>query len=306
MDSATHTTDLGDALSKTAAAVERNLREILSPDPEPAEITRPSRLLDAMRHAVFAGGKRFRPFLIVETARLFNTGGDGPVLAGCAVEVLHTYSLIHDDLPAMDDDDVRRGQPTVHKAFDEATAILAGDALQALAFDILARPAVHPEPAVRAELVAILAGAVGVGGMAGGQMLDLAAETGNLEENGIRQMQAMKTGALITACCRMGAALGGASAADRQNLTDYGQSLGLAFQIADDLLDIEGDAEALGKATAKDEARGKATLASCLGRERARIVLAETVRDCERALEPFGEKASILAQAARFSADRTS
>ena len=306
MDSATHTIDLGDALSTTAAAVERNLQEILSADPEPGEITRPGRLLDAMRHAVFAGGKRFRPFLIVETARLFNAGGDGPALAGCAVEVLHTYSLIHDDLPAMDDDDMRRGQPTVHKAFDEATAILAGDALQALAFDILARPAVHPDPAVRAELVAILASAVGVGGMAGGQMLDLAAEAGNLEENAIRQMQAMKTGALITACCQMGAALGGASAADRKDLTDYGQRLGLAFQIADDLLDIEGDAEALGKATAKDEARGKATLASCLGRERARIVLTETVRDCERALERFGEKASILIQAARFSANRSS
>ncbi len=305
MDSATHTIDLGDALSKTAAAVENNLQEILSADPEPGEITRPGRLLDAMRHAVFAGGKRFRPFLIVETARLFNTGGNGPVLAGCAVEVLHTYSLIHDDLPAMDDDDMRRGQPTVHKAFDEATAILAGDALQALAFDILARPAVHPDPAVRAELVAILASAVGVGGMAGGQMLDLAAEAGNLEENAIRQMQAMKTGALITACCQMGAALGGASAADRKDLTDYGQRLGLAFQIADDLLDIEGDAEALGKATAKDEARGKATLASCLGREHARVVLAETVRDCERALERFGEKASILIQAARFSANRS-
>ena len=305
MDSATHTTDLGDALSKSAANVERTLQEILSADPEPGEITRPGRLLDAMRHAVFAGGKRFRPFLIAETARLFNSVGDGPVLAGCAVEALHTYSLIHDDLPAMDDDDTRRGQPTVHRAFDEATAILAGDALQALAFDILVRPAVHPDPAVRAELVSILASAVGVGGMAGGQMLDLAAESGNLEEKAIRQMQAMKTGALITACCLMGAALGGASPADRRCLTDYGQNLGLAFQIADDLLDIEGDAEALGKATAKDEARGKATLASCLGRERARVVLVKTVRDCERALEPFGEKADILVQAARFSADRS-
>ena len=185
MDSATQNTEIGEALAITAGAVEVLLQQILSANPEPAEIARPDRLLDAMRHAVFAGGKRFRPFLIVETARLFDVVGDGPVLAGCAVEVLHTYSLIHDDLPAMDDDDLRRGQPTVHKAFDEATAILAGDALQALAFDLLTRSSVHPDPSVRAELVAILARAAGVGGMAGGQMLDLAAETENLDESAI-------------------------------------------------------------------------------------------------------------------------
>ena len=305
MGPAPQTFDMVERLSETAAAVESQMRTILSANPEPGEITRPGRLLDAMRHAVFAGGKRFRPFLVVETARLLGVTGDGPVLAGCAVEALHTYSLIHDDLPAMDDDDLRRGEPTVHRAFDEATAILAGDALQSLAFDVLSRPSVHSDPRVRVEIVAILARAGGIGGMAGGQMIDLAAETANLDEGEIRQMQAMKTGALITACCQIGAVLGGASDPHRQSLTEYGWNLGLAFQIADDLLDIEGSAEELGKATGKDQARGKATLTSHLGRERARTILSETIRQCELALAPLGEAARFLVQAARFTADRS-
>lgn len=284
MGLASQTFDIAEQLMRTAGAVESRLRDILSDETGPGEIARPQRLLAAMRHAVFAGGKRFRPFLIVETARLFGMTGDGPVLAGCAVESLHTYSLVHDDLPVMDDDDLRRGKPTVHKAFDEATAILAGDALQSLAFDIMSRPSIHSDPAVRVELVAILARASGIGGMAGGQIIDLAAEKIDLDENEIRQMQAMKTGALIAASCQIGAVLGGASEPRIQDLTAYGRNLGLAFQIADDLLDIEGTAEALGKAAGKDAAKGKATLASHLGPERARSILADTVRQCEMAL----------------------
>jgi farnesyl diphosphate synthase len=296
---------LSGRLSEIATALDALFEDLLSDRPEPGETARPARLLAAMRHAVFAGGKRFRPFLLVETARLCGHDGNGVLLAGAAVEALHTYSLIHDDLPAMDDDDTRRGQPTVHRAFDEATAILAGDALQTLAFDILSREALHPDPAIRIELVARLARAAGLGGMAGGQMLDLAGEGQDMDEAAIRMMQAMKTGALISACCEMGAAIAGASEAERRALKTYGDNLGLAFQIADDLLDLEGDAGALGKATEKDAARGKATFAAHLGREHARAILAETVGHCETALRSFGAKADMLIAAARFAADRS-
>ena len=305
MGDASQTYDLQNRLSEAAHSVDRMLDTLLGSTAEPGEISRPDRLLNAIRHAVFAGGKRFRPFLLLESARLCGNTGSGPLMAGCAVEMLHTYSLVHDDLPSMDDDDIRRGKPTVHKAYDEATAILAGDALQSLAFDILSRQEVDAEPSVRSELVGILARAAGLGGMAGGQMLDLSAEADNPDEMAIRTMQSMKTGALITACCEMGGAIAGAPPAARAALKDYGGHLGLAFQIADDLLDLEGDAAALGKATDKDAAHGKATLAAHLGRDRARTILSETVGRCEDALKPFGSAAQTLVGAARFAASRS-
>jgi len=264
----------------------------------------PPRLLAAMRHALLGGGKRFRPFLLMETVRLFGAAPDAALMAAAAVECLHTYSLVHDDLPAMDDDAVRRGRQTVHVAFDEATAILAGDALLTLAFDILSRRQTHPDAAVRSELVAVLARAAGAGGMVGGQMLDLASEGRALGEEEVRRLEGMKTGALIAAACEMGAVLAGAGPAERAAIRSYGRRLGLAFQIADDLLDVEGVAPELGKATAKDAARGKATLVQLMGVKRARAVLTETVARCEAALARFGPAAEDLAEAARFVAER--
>jgi len=305
MGDASQTQSMTERLADIAKAIDRVLETLLAPEPGPGEIARPERLLAAMRHAVFAGGKRFRPFLLVESARLCSHSAEGAVLAGAAVEALHTYSLIHDDLPSMDDDDTRRGQPAVHRAFDEATAILTGDALQTLAFDILSREAVHPDPAIRAELVALLARAAGLGGMAGGQMLDLCSEARPVTEQDIRTMQAMKTGALIAASCEMGAVIAAASGKHREALAAYGRHLGLAFQIADDLLDLEGDAGVIGKATAKDTGRGKATLAALLGPDAARSVLEETVGQCETSLEPFGPSAGMLIEAARFAANRS-
>jgi farnesyl diphosphate synthase len=305
MSDASQTQSMTERLADVSRAIDRAFETLLAPDPGPGEIARPGRLLAAMRHAVFAGGKRFRPFLLVESARLCGHSAEGAVLAGAAVEALHTYSLIHDDLPSMDDDDTRRGQPTVHRAFDEATAILAGDALQTLAFDILARKTVHPDPAIRTELMGLLARAAGLGGMAGGQMLDLSSEDRPVTEENIRTMQAMKTGALIAAACEMGAVIAASSDEHRDALATYGRHLGLAFQIADDLLDLEGDASVLGKATAKDTGRGKATLAALLGADGARSILSETIGHCKAALEPFGPSAETLAAAARFAANRS-
>ncbi|MGQ7793479.1 polyprenyl synthetase family protein [Faunimonas sp. B44] len=289
-----------------AAAVEARLQALLADDPRPGEIARPPRLVAAMRHALLGGGKRFRPYLVVASAALFDVPMAAALDAAAAVECLHTYSLVHDDLPAMDDDDLRRGRPTVHRAFDEATAILAGDALLTLAFDVLARDGTHPDPAVRAALVLALARAAGLGGMVGGQMLDLEAERSTFDEAAIRRMQAMKTGALIACCCEMGALLGRAPEPHRAALASYGRELGLAFQIADDLLDLEASAEALGKAAAKDAARGKATLVARLGPAEARAALASAVAACADALAPFGGRAGRLVEAARFAAERPS
>jgi farnesyl diphosphate synthase len=299
--------DFTEALAATARRIEPMLESLLGEAALPGETFRPQRLLAAMRHAALGGGKRFRPFLLSASARLLGADGDGMWLAAAAVELVHCYSLVHDDLPAMDDDDLRRGRPTVHRAFDEATAILAGDALLTLAFDVLAREDVHPDAGVRACLVLTLARAAGLGGMAGGQMLDLSAEGGarRLDEAGVRRLQAMKTGALIAAACEMGAALAAAGDADRQRLADYGRRLGLAFQIADDLLDAEGSAEALGKAAAKDAGRGKATLVGLLGAAHARAALADAVAGCEALLAPFGPAAAPLKAAARFAATRS-
>jgi farnesyl diphosphate synthase len=308
---ASSTNDFTARLSAAAAETEVLLDRLLGETPEAGEITRPARLLAAMRHAVLGGGKRLRPFLLVESAALFGATSSGALLAGAALECVHCYSLAHDDLPAMDDDALRRGRPTVHKAFDEATAILAGDALLTIAFDLIARPQVHPKPGVRAALTVELARAAGLGGMAGGQMLDLAAE-GRFEykhalgQQEIATLQAMKTGALLRFACRAGAILGEAKPEALASLEHFGVAIGQAFQIADDLLDVEGDTATLGKAAHKDAAAGKATLVAMLGLAGAHERLAKLVGEAEAALMPFGPKAAILRAAARFIAERRS
>lgn len=304
--------DLDLRLADNAAAVETLLETLLSAEPAEGETLRPPRLVAAMRHGALGGGKRLRPFLTIETARLFGVATEQALRAGAAVELLHCYSLVHDDLPAMDDDDLRRGRPTVHKAFDEATAILAGDALLTLAFAVLADEATHRSGAIRAALVSTLARASGLGGMVGGQMLDLAAEgrfeaeKTSLPEAAIRQLQAMKTGALLAASVEIGARLGGADAGALAALGRYGRALGATFQVADDILDVESDAARMGKATAKDEDKGKGTLIGALGldgakRERDRLSDAAVA-----ALVGFGPEADVLRAAARFAAERKS
>ena len=298
-------------LAHAARLAEAELERLLSDDVRDGETVRPPRLMAAMRHGVLAGGKRLRPFLVVESAALFGIAPAAAVPAATALELVHCYSLVHDDLPAMDDDDVRRGRPTVHRAYDEATAILAGDGLLTLAFEAMASPRTHADPAIRADLTLLLARAAGLGGMVGGQMLDLAAEgrfDGGaplaLPEPDIRRLQAMKTGALIRFACLAGAVLGAAGEAERQALSAYGEIIGLAFQIADDLIDHEGDAALAGKATGKDAARGKGTLVSLRGAAWARDELTRLVSDAERHLAPFGPAAGTLAAAARFIAFR--
>jgi farnesyl diphosphate synthase len=264
----------------------------------------PDRLAQAMRHAVLGGGKRLRPFLVLESARLCGLTDEAALNAAAALECIHCYSLAHDDLPAMDDDDMRRGRPTVHKAFDEATAILAGDALLTLAFEILADPATHPDPSIRCALALGLARASGRAGMAGGQMLDLMAPGAAPSEAEILRLQAMKTGALILFACEAGAILADAGAARRQALRDYGTALGLAFQLADDLLDVNGDAAIVGKAVAKDKDAGKATLVARIGVDAVRQRLAELQGQARDALAPFGADAGVLVAAADFVANR--
>ena len=299
-----------DRLTAAAAETGRLLDRLLSETPAEGEIARPQRVTEAMRYAALGGGKRLRPFLTIESAALFGVRREQAVMAGAAIECVHCYSLVHDDLPAMDNDDLRRGRPTAHKAFDEATAILAGDGLLTFAFDILARPETHPDAAVRIALVAGLARASGLGGMVGGQMLDLAAE-GRFGwndtpqgENDVLTLQAMKTGAILRFCCTAGAILGNAPQSQRDAIGRYGQVVGQAFQIADDLLDVEGDTATLGKAAGKDAAHGKATLVDLLGLEGAHARLDQLVAEAEKALAPFGDKAAILRDAARFVAER--
>jgi farnesyl diphosphate synthase len=298
-------------LDAAAKEIESVLEKLLSATPVEGELTRPPRLIEAMRYSSLAGGKRFRPFLVVESAALFAVPRSRALMAGAALECVHCYSLVHDDLPAMDNDDLRRGQPTAHKAFDEATAILAGDGLLTLAFDILSRLETHPDAAVRIDLVGSLARAAGLGGMVGGQMLDLAAEgrfAGNvplkLDENSVRMLQAMKTGALLRFACTAGGILGSANAAQRKALERYGSAVGQAFQIADDLLDLEGDPALVGKQTGKDAVAGKATIVGVLGVPGARARLKELVAEAENALAPFGKTAEILIEGARFVAER--
>jgi farnesyl diphosphate synthase len=297
-------------LAEIAGETEKLLARLLDETPLAGETARPPRLVAAMRHAALDGGKRLRPFLVVETAALFGVARAGALMAGAALELVHCYSLVHDDLPAMDNDDLRRGRLTVHKAFDEATAILAGDALLTLAFDVMARTEVHEDARVRAALVLELARAAGLGGMAGGQMLDLAAEgrfekKRTLGKSEIATLQAMKTGALIRFACRAGAILGQTDTDTQARVARYGTAIGQAFQIADDLLDVEGDAKTLGKAAGKDAAAGKATLVAGLGVDGARARLNELVAEANEALASFGAKADILRAAARFIAERT-
>jgi len=296
-------------LDALAAATETELMQQLSAAPRAGEIARPERLMAAMRHAA-TGGKRIRPFLLVESAAIFGVSESTALPAAAAFECVHCYSLAHDDLPAMDDDDLRRGLPTTHRAFDEATAILAGDALLTLAFDLLARLDLDAER--RVALIALLAQSSGIAGMVGGQMLDLEAE-GRFHESKrplslsaaeIERLQSMKTGALLAAACTAGAILGRANDSDRAALAHYAKALGLAFQIADDLLDAEGDAAKIGKAAAKDAGRGKATFVSLLGNDGARKKLAALVDDAVAALAPFGVRAAMLQDCARFIAAR--
>lgn len=300
-------------LSAVAAETETLIGHLFAAQPLDGERTRPPRLLDAMRYASLNGGKRFRPFLVVASAALFDVPRARALLAGAALECVHCYSLVHDDLPAMDNDDLRRGQPTAHRKYDEATAILAGDGLLTFAFDILARPETHPDPTVRIELVMALARASGLGGMVGGQMLDLAAEgrfdNGKLQsfsEDGVATLQAMKTGALLRFACEAGAILAQANASQRAAMTRFGSVLGQAFQIADDILDVESDAATLGKAAGKDAGAGKATLVSVFGLDKAKERLRALVVEAEQVLAPFGVKGTVLKEAAHFVADRKS
>ncbi|WP_105430715.1 polyprenyl synthetase family protein [Neorhizobium sp. T6_25] len=291
-------------LRQSAAETGALLSSLLSDTPLSDETTRPAQLTAAMRHGSLNGGKRLRPFLVRESAALLGGPAEAALRVGVALECLHCYSLIHDDLPAMDDDDLRRGQPTVHKAFDEATAILAGDSLLTYAFDIVAAPETMLADRLKTELVLSLARAAGPGGMAGGQALDLAAEKSPPDEAGITTLQAMKTGALLRFACEAGAIIAGSEPEHRQRLRLFGQKIGLAFQLADDLLDLTSDAETMGKATGKDAGRGKGTLVALHGigwaEDRLDVLTAEAVE----LLAPYGERASILQETARFIASR--
>jgi len=293
-------------LRQDARRIEAELDRILGADPLNGEICRPDRLLAAMRHAVFAGGKRLRPVLMMEAARLFGRQDDGILGAAAALECIHCYSLVHDDLPAMDDDDMRRGQPTVHRAFDEATAILAGDALLTLAFDLIAADEVHQDAAIRLRLSRDLSRASGIGGMAGGQMIDLEAETGaHRTEQSVRRLQSMKTGALLKYACRAGAILADANKPDLENLERFGEIVGLAYQLADDLLDAEASPDVVGKATGKDAGAGKATLVQLLGPELTRTELCRLIEEANAILAPYGKASAHLRDLAAYIVDRT-
>ena len=265
-------------------------------------------LNEAMRYAVMGGGKRLRAFLCMEVARVFGADEVGADRAAASVECLHAYSLVHDDMPCMDDDDLRRGKPTVHKKWDEATAVLAGDGLQCMAFEILADPATHPDAGVRAQLCLRLAQASGPAGMVGGQAIDLAAETSATPfgANDVRKLQAWKTGALISYAAEAGAILGQAGPQDIANIRAYADALGEAFQIADDLLDVTGTEEETGKRVGKDAGAGKATFVDILGMDGARARAEELITNAAEALAPYGERADLLIEAARFVVDRRS
>ncbi len=259
-----------------------------------------ARVTEAMRYAALSPGKRLRPFLVLAGAQLFGVARHCALHAAAAVEMVHAYSLVHDDLPAMDDSDLRRGRPTCHKMFDEATAVLAGDGLLTAAFGVLADPDTHADPAVRCELVAALAAAAGAAGMVGGQMIDLIAEKQRLDIGAITRLQRMKTGSLIAFSCEAGALLAKAPNELRLALRGYAHDLGLAFQIADDLLDVEGSAAETGKPVGADAAAGKATFVSILGVERARAQAGLLARQAVAHLDLFEGRAELLREAARF------
>ncbi|WP_127521130.1 polyprenyl synthetase family protein [Mesorhizobium sp. Z1-4] len=291
-------------LARCADETQRLLEKLLDAQLRAGEIARPERLLAAMRHGALNGGKRLRPFLVMESAALFGAKPAASLRIAAALECIHCYSLIHDDLPAMDDDDLRRGQPTVHRAFDEATAILAGDSLLTYAFDIIADDETALSAKARLTLVALLARAAGLGGMAGGQMLDLDAAASAPGEQQIITLQAMKTGALIRFACEAGPVIAGAPEADRERLAEFGSAIGLAFQLADDLLDVTSTTEKLGKATDKDATAGKATLVALHGADWARRQLDGLVGQATALLAPYGSAALHLTQAATFVATR--
>ncbi|OYY76985.1 MAG: farnesyl-diphosphate synthase [Sphingomonas sp. 28-62-20] len=287
------------ALSEISAEIDDRFDLLLAiPDDPRADLYR------AMRHAAIGGGKRLRPLLVFATARLFGVDRECAGRAALAIECIHVYSLIHDDLPAMDDDDLRRGKPTVHKLYSEATAILAGDCLHALAFEILAEPATHGDPFVRAELVLDLARAAGPAGMAGGQMMDIEAEKASFDLPTITRLQAMKTGALIASAVEAGAILGKASPEARTGLRGYARAIGLAFQIADDLLDYEGEEEKMGKRVHKDQDAGKETFLSLLGVDRAREQARMLVDQAVQHLHNYGAEADLLREIARYTLER--
>lgn len=289
------------ALDRVAADMDRFFDRLLAVPDDPRRV-----LYEAMRHAAIGGGKRLRPLLVFASCDLFHVDHVPALRAAVAIECIHTYSLIHDDMPCMDDDDMRRGRPTVHKFYDEATAVLAGDALHALAFEVLADEETHPDPFVRAELVMELAKAAGPGGMAGGQMMDLVAETETFDLPTVTRLQQLKTGALIGFCLEAGAILGHVAPEGRARLRAYARDVGLAFQIADDLIDAEGDAALAGKAVGKDAAAGKATFVSLLGPDRARAQAAMLVDQAVGHLQNFGAEAELLRAVARYVVARES
>ena len=290
---------LDTALREVGAEIDRQF-DLLLPVPEDARAP----LYEAMRHAAIGGGKRLRPLLVFATGQLFAVDRTCLARVATAIECIHVYSLIHDDLPAMDDDDLRRGKPTVHKAFDEATAILAGDSLHALAFELLADEETHPDPRVRVELIADLARSAGPAGMAGGQAMDLEAEGTRFDLATVTRLQALKTGALIACSVEAAAILGRLPAEGRTGLRGYAHDLGLAFQIADDMLDVEGDEAAVGKALRKDGDAGKETFVSLLGVERARAQARMLIDQAVAHLHGFGPEADLLRDIARYVLER--
>lgn len=287
------------AQTEVAAGIDRLFDQLLAVPSDPR-----GPLYEAMRHAAVAGGKRLRPLLVRAAGDLFHVDRDLTLRVGAAVEAMHVYSLIHDDLPCMDDDDMRRGKPTVHKAFDEATAVLAGDSLHALAFEWLCDPVTNADPFVRAELCCELARAAGPAGMAGGQMMDLAAETSNFDLPTVTRLQQLKTGALIAFSVEAGAILARTPAEGRRPLRGYARDIGLAFQIADDIMDVEGDEALAGKALHKDDAAGKATFVTLMGLERAREQAGLLVEQAIQHLAGFGEEAALLRAIARYVVER--
>ena len=290
---------LSDALNDIQREVDAAFDAIL---PVPQD-TR-ARLVEAMRYAVIGGGKRVRPLLVTAVAGIYGVDRTVAVRTGCAVEAIHVYSLIHDDLPCMDDDDLRHGKPTTHKAFDEATAVLAGDSLHALAFEILADPALAGDPFTRAELVLTLAAASGKDGMAGGQMMDMMAEGSDYDLHTVTRLQQLKTGALLAASVEMGAILGHVPAEGRGHLRAYARDIGLAFQIADDLLDVEGDAAKAGKALRKDEEQGKQTFVTLMGVDGARAQARALVDQAIGHLSSHAAEADLLRALARYIVER--
>jgi farnesyl diphosphate synthase len=293
------TVSINQAIAEVAADVDAMFGALLA---VPTDAR--ARLFEAMRHAAMGGGKRLRPLLVIATAGIFNVARTQAVRTGTAVEAIHVYSLVHDDLPCMDDDDMRRGKPTVHKAFDEATAVLAGDSLHALAFEILSDPETHSDPFVRGDLIATLAKASGPDGMAGGQMMDLEAEKSSFDLPTVTRLQALKTGALIAASVEMGAILGHVPPEGRIHLRGYARDIGLAFQIVDDIMDVEGDEALAGKALHKDADAGKATFVSLMGLERAKQQAEMLVEQSINHLTNYGREADLLRGIARYVLER--